>query len=144
MIRLVSSIGETGPPPTNTTSRITMIATIKKTQLRQKRIWRTRKKITGTAERPRLCVHFSGKHIYAQAINDDAGRTLVFLSTLDKELKAKKLTSNKEGASALAREFAGKAKSAGITSVVFDRNGRRFHGTVKAFADAAREAGLAF
>lgn len=121
-----------------------MIATIKKAELRQKRIWRTRKKVAGSAERPRLCVHFSGKHIYAQAINDDAGKTLVFLSTLDKELRAKKLTANKEGAAALAKVFADKAKAAGIASVVFDRNGRRFHGTVKAFADAAREGGLVF
>lgn len=121
-----------------------MIATIKKAELRQKRIWRTRKKVTGTGDRPRLCVHFSGKHIYAQAINDETGHTLLFVSTLDKELKSQKLAANKEGASSLAKAFAGKAKSAGISSVIFDRNGRRFHGTVKAFADAAREAGLAF
>lgn len=121
-----------------------MIATIKKAELRQKRIWRTRKKVTGTAARPRLCVHFSGKHIYAQAINDELGHTLVFVSTVEKELKSQKLAANKAGAATLAKAFADKAKAAGITSVVFDRNGRRFHGTVKAFADAAREAGIAF
>ena len=121
-----------------------MIATIKKAQLRQKRIWRTRKKITGTGERPRLCVHFSGKHIYAQAINDVTGSTLVFASTLDKDLRAQKLSANKAGAATLAKAFADKAKAAGIASVVFDRNGRRYHGTVQAFAEAARENGLTF
>jgi large subunit ribosomal protein L18 len=121
-----------------------MIATIKKAELRQKRIWRTRKKVTGTADRPRVCVHFSGKHIYAQAINDEAGHTLLFISTLDKELRAQKLSANKAGASTLAKVFADKAKAAGIASVVFDRNGRRYHGTVQAFAEAARENGLVF
>ena len=118
--------------------------TVYKAQLLQKRKWRIRKKVTGTAARPRLSVKFSGKHIYAQAINDDAGQTLVFLSTLDAEVKKGNAKSNVSGAKSLAAAFAAKAKAAGITSVVFDRNGRPYHGRVKTFAEAAREGGLQF
>ncbi len=118
--------------------------TIRKAQLLQKRKWRIRKKIIGSAERPRLCVHFSGKHIYAQAIDDAQGRTLVSVSTLAPELRDQKLASNQNSAKALASAFATKATAAGIATVVFDRNGRRFHGKVKTFADAVREAGLKF
>ncbi len=115
-----------------------------KAMLRQKRRWRIRKKISGTAERPRLAVHVSGKHIYAQCIDDEAGRTLVFLSTLDKALRGENVKNNLEGAAAVARAFAEKAKAAGITKVVFDRSGRLYHGRVKQFADTAREGGLEF
>ncbi|HEY0944137.1 MAG TPA: 50S ribosomal protein L18 [Opitutaceae bacterium] len=118
--------------------------TIRKADLLQKRRWRIRKKIQGTAERPRLCVRFTTKHIYAQAINDDAGSTLVFLGTLDPELRQKKLAANLAGAKALGTAFAAKAQAAGISSVVFDRAGARYHGKVKTFADAAREGGLKF
>ena len=118
--------------------------TVYKAQLLQKRKWRIRKKVTGTAARPRLSVKFSGKHIYAQAINDDAGATLVFLSTLDAETRKSNVKGNVSGAKSLGVAFAAKAKAAGITSVVFDRNGRLFHGRVKTFADAAREGGLQF
>ncbi len=117
---------------------------IYKTKLRQKRIYRIRRKIKGTAERPRLTVHFSNKHIYAQAINDVLGHTVVYLSSLDPQFKDSKIPHNLEGAKRLGLLFAEKAKAAGVTSVVFDRNGRLFHGTVKAFADAAREGGLQF
>ncbi len=116
----------------------------KKKKLRQKRIWRTRKKVRGTASRPRLCVHFSNKHIYAQAIDDDQGTTLACLSSLDKKLRAEGLKANREDASKLGKLFAAKAQKKGITKVVFDRNGRLYHGTVKAFAEAARENGLEF
>jgi large subunit ribosomal protein L18 len=112
--------------------------------LLQKRRWRIRKKVAGTAIRPRLSVKFSAKNIYAQAINDDAGSTLVFLSSLDAELRKQKLKANIAGAKVLGSAFAQKAKAAGITSVVFDRSGARYHGKVKVFADAAREAGLVF
>ena len=112
--------------------------------LLQKRRWRIRKKVTGTAIRPRLSIKFSSKNIYAQAINDDAGTTLVFVSSLDPELRKKKLGANIAGAKVLGTAFAEKAKAAGITAVVFDRSGARYHGKVKVFADAAREAGLAF
>ena len=99
---------------------------------------------TLAAVRPRLSVKFSGKHIYAQAVNDDAGSTLVFLSTLDPEVKKGGAKGNVSGAKTLGVAFAAKAKAAGITAVVFDRNGRLFHGRVKTFADAAREGGLQF
>jgi large subunit ribosomal protein L18 len=118
--------------------------TIYKAKLLQKRRWRIRKKVAGTAERPRLSLRFSAKNIYAQAINDDAGTTLVFLSSLDAGLRPKKIAANLTGAKALGSAFAEKAKAAGISKVVFDRSGARYHGKVKAFADAAREAGLVF
>jgi large subunit ribosomal protein L18 len=118
--------------------------TIHKAMLLQKRRWRIRKKVAGTAARPRLSIKFSSKNIYAQAINDDAGTTLVFVSSLNPELRKKKLGANIAGAKVLGAAFAEKAKAAGITAVVFDRSGARYHGKVKVFADAAREAGLAF
>lgn len=118
--------------------------TIRKASLLQKRRWRIRKKINGTAARPRLSVKFTAKHIYAQAIDDEAGSTLVFISSLDGELRKQKLAANLAGAKTLGTIFAEKAKAAGITSVVFDRNGARYHGKVKQFADAAREGGLVF
>ena len=118
--------------------------TIRKADLLQKRRWRIRKKVTGTALRPRLAVRFTTKHIYAQAIDDDAGKTLVFLSSLNADLRKQKLAANLNGAKALGVAFAAKAKAAGIASVVFDRSGARYHGKVKTFADAAREGGLQF
>lgn len=116
----------------------------KKNELSQKRRWRIRKKVVGTPERPRLSVHFSNKHIYAQAIDDEQGKTLAFVSTLGKDLREQQLKSNLAGAAALGKAFGDKAKTAGIQKVVFDRNGRKYHGCVKTFADAAREAGLEF
>lgn len=118
--------------------------TIRKANLLQKRRWRIRKKVVGTAARPRLCVRFSSKHIYAQAINDENGSTLVFLSSLDAGLRGQKVAANLAGAKALGDAFAAKAKAAGLSSVVFDRSGARYHGKVKVFADAAREGGLQF
>lgn len=115
-----------------------------KAQLLQKRKWRIRKKVNGTAARPRLSVKFSGKHIYAQAINDEAGATLLFVSTLGADSRKANLKGNVGGAKSLGETFAAQAKAAGITSVVFDRNGRLFHGRVKTFAEAAREGGLQF
>lgn len=116
----------------------------KKNDLRQKRVWRLRKKVIGSAERPRLCVHFSNKHIYAQAINDESGTTLVFKSTLSKDLRSESLAANVASAEKLGKVFGEEAKKSGISKVVFDRNGRRYHGCVKTFADAARGAGLEF
>jgi len=115
-----------------------------KANLLQKRRWRIRKKVSGTAERPRLAVHFSGKHIYAQCIDDADGKTVVFLSTLDKGLRDEGAKNNQDGVRKIAQTFTEKAKSAGITKVVFDRSGRLYHGRVKLFADTAREAGLEF
>lgn len=115
-----------------------------KKALRQKRIWRIRKKVNGTAERPRLCVSFSNHHIYVQAIDDTTGKTLVAYSTLAKDVRDEKLSANEVSAKAVAEKFAEKAKAAGIEAVVFDRHGRPYHGRVKTFAEAAREAGLKF
>tara|TARA_B100001778_G_C18407712_1_gene547259 strand:- start:394 stop:744 length:351 start_codon:yes stop_codon:yes gene_type:complete len=113
---------------------------LKKLSLLKKRRWRIRKKINGTAERPRLAVHFSNKNIYAQCIDDINGHTLTQASSLaSSDIKA-----NKEGANAVGLTIAEKAKSAGIETVVFDRSGRRYHGCVKSFAEAAREGGLKF
>ena len=116
----------------------------KKRELQQKRRWRIRRKVSGTVDRPRLSVHFSNKHIYAQCINDEDGSTLVSLSTLDKASRGDKNSANVEGAGTLGKAFSEKAKAAGVSKVVFDRNGRRFHGGVKAFAEAARNVGLKF
>ena len=116
----------------------------KKLELRQKRIWRVRTKIGGTADRPRLTVCFTNKHVYAQAINDDAGSTILYVSTLAKDLRAEKLKANVAGAKRLGAVFGEKAKAAGLTKVVFDRHGKRYHGCVKEFAQAARAAGLEF
>ena len=118
--------------------------TVRKNQLLQKRRWRIRKKVSGTGIRPRLSVKFSAKHIYAQAVNDETGATVVFLSSLDPGLRKQKIHANLDGARKLAAAFSAKAKAAGLASVVFDRSGARYHGKVKAFADAAREGGLVF
>lgn len=115
-----------------------------KKKLLQKRIWRIRKKVSGTAERPRLCVTFSHQHIYAQAIDDVAGKTVVSASSLEKGLRDQKLIANRAGAAELGKQIGERARAAGIESVVFDRHGRRYHGRVKEFADAARAAGLKF
>ena len=93
------------------------------------------------AGKPRLSVHRSGRHIYAQVIDDAAGKTLVAASTLDKDLKGK-TGATRDGAAAVGKALAERAKKAGVSSVVFDRGGFLFHGRVKALADAAREGGL--
>lgn len=115
-----------------------------KKKLLQNRRWRIRKRVRGTAERPRLTLYFSNKHIYAQCIDDEAGTTMLYLSSLAKDLKGENIRPNIDGSASLGKKFAEAAKSKGIESVVFDRNGRQYHGVVKAFADAAREGGLKF
>lgn len=115
-----------------------------KLALKQKRRWRIRKKIKGTADRPRLCVHFSNQHIYAQCIDDVDGKTLVYVSTNSKDLKGEGISPNLEGAEKLGKIVAEKSKDAKIKRVVFDRSGKLYHGCVKAFAEAAREGGLDF
>jgi large subunit ribosomal protein L18 len=105
---------------------------------------RIRKKVNGTAERPRLAVHFSGRHVYAQVIDDDAGKTLAAVSTLHKDVAGKKATANRETAKRVGKTIAEKLREKNIESVVFDRGGFIFHGKVKALADAAREGGLKF
>ncbi|MEK7358542.1 MAG: 50S ribosomal protein L18 [Bdellovibrionota bacterium] len=108
---------------------------------RMKKKCRIRRRVKGTAERPRLCVFRSARHIYAQLINDDNAQTIVQASTLDVEgLK----NANKNTAQAIGKEIAKRAQAKNITAVVFDRNGYLYHGRVKALADGAREAGLNF
>ena len=111
-------------------------------QARAKVRRRIRKKISGTAERPRLAIHFSNQNVYAQLIDDVAGRTLAAASTLDKGLETS--GSSKEAAAKVGEAVARKAKGVSIDTVVFDRGGFQYHGKVKALADAAREAGLNF
>lgn len=111
---------------------------------RQKRVKRIRKKITGTAERPRLRVFKSTKHIYAQIIDDMVGRTIASMSTLSKDFLAEKIKGKTEQAKRVGQLLAEQAKTKGIGSVVFDRGGYIYHGRVKALADGAREAGLDF
>jgi large subunit ribosomal protein L18 len=105
---------------------------------------RIRKKVTGTAERPRLAVHFSGRHVYAQVIDDDAGKTVAAVSTLQKDLAGKKAAANRESAERVGKAIAEKLRAKRVENVVFDRGGYIFHGKVKALADAAREGGLKF
>jgi large subunit ribosomal protein L18 len=93
--------------------------------------------------KPRLSVHRSGRHIYAQLIDDVAGRTVAAASTLDKDLRGK-TNATTEGAALVGKTLAERAKAAGVSRVVFDRGGFLFHGRVKALADAAREGGLEF
>ena len=95
------------------------------------------------AGKPRLSVHRSGRHIYAQVIDDTAGTTLAAASTLDKDLKGK-TGATRDGAAAVGKALAERAKKAGVSKVIFDRGGFLFHGRVKALADAAREGGLEF
>lgn len=116
----------------------------KKNLLAQKRRWRIRKTVRGTAARPRLALKLTHLHLYAQAIDDDRGATLVAAATTSKDLRGKKIRPSTAGAAAFGTAFGEKAKAAGITTVVFDRAGRRYHGAVKSFADAARKAGLLF
>jgi len=116
----------------------------KKNLLAQKRRWRIRKAVRGTAARPRLALKMTHLHLYAQAIDDDKGVTLASLSTTSKDLRGQKLRPNVAGATTFGEAFGAKAKAAGLTTVVFDRAGRRYHGTVKAFAEAARKGGLIF
>jgi large subunit ribosomal protein L18 len=117
----------------------------KKRKLWQLRKWRIRKKVSGTAARPRMSVCFSNEHIYVQFIDDARGVTLASASTRHKSTPDRAtLAANVESAKKIGVLAAAAAKAKGISSIVFDRNGARFHGKVKALADAAREAGLQF
>ena len=109
---------------------------------RQRRKIRIRKTVRGTAERPRLSVYRTARHIYAQLIDDDQGRTMASATTLGLELEGH--AGNKAAASVIGKAIAAKATEAGITVVVFDRNGFKYHGRVQALAEAAREGGLTF
>jgi large subunit ribosomal protein L18 len=119
-----------------------MIHKIEKKEIRNRVHTRIRRKLRGTPERPRLAVFRSVAHIYAQVIDDTAGKTLVSASSVDKDGKIK--GGNVAAAKTIGKLVAERAKEKGISSVVFDRGGYRYHGRVKALADAAREAGLEF
>ena len=106
---------------------------------------RMRKRITGTPERPRLCVHRSSKHIRAQVIDDQIMRTIVSASSLDKEVRAQlKSGGNVAASKVVGKVIAERARAQGVEKVVFDRGGYQYHGRVQALAEAAREAGLNF
>jgi large subunit ribosomal protein L18 len=117
--------------------------TEKKLRLKQLRQWRIRKKVVGTKDRPRMSVCFTNENIHVQFIDDDAGATIAAASTVSKT-DAKNLSANVNGAKTLGSLAAKAAIEKGIKEVVFDRRGARYHGKVKALADAAREAGLKF
>ena len=118
---------------------------LSKDQQRRRVHARVRTRVTGTPERPRLNVYRSVGHIYAQIIDDRVGRTLISASSVDKETKKNlKGGGNIASAKAVGKIIAERAKAAGVTQVVFDRGGYKYHGRVKALADAAREAGLKF
>jgi|SRR6516162_8004717 large subunit ribosomal protein L18 len=122
-----------------------MIIKIDRKLTRLKRHMRIRRGLTGSSERPRLCVYRSNKHIYAQIVDDSKATTLVHASTLDPELAGQlKKPWNKESAQAVGQLVAKRAKGKGIESVVFDRGGYIYHGRVAAVAEAARQAGLDF
>src|SRR5205823_4268156 len=114
-----------------------------KVRLRLKRHKRVRYKVSGSADRPRLNVFRSLKHIYAQLIDDDSGATLAAASSVDASLR-KKSGGNIDGAKAVGSLIANRAKEKGITKVVFDRGGFQYHGRIKELAAAAREGGLEF
>ena len=114
-----------------------------KHESRVRRHRRVRKKIQGTAERPRLAVYRSNRHIIAQVIDDAAGHTIVSASTTESDLRSGP-TGNVAGAAAVGKLIAERAKENNIAAVVFDRGGFRYHGRIAALADSAREAGLEF
>lgn len=116
---------------------------LSKQQRRQRIKYRIRKKIFGTAERPRLCVFRSNKNIFVQVIDDVKHVTLVATSSRIKEIAEQKVT-KVEQAKLVGKAIAEKAKNAGIETVVFDRGGYLYHGRIKSLADAAREGGLKF
>jgi large subunit ribosomal protein L18 len=120
-----------------------MIRKESKDEIRRRIHRRIRLRVRGTVERPRLAVYRSLKHIYAQVIDDAAGRTLVAASSAEKK-DAVAGGGNLEGARQVGRLIADRAKEKGVAKVVFDRGGRLYHGRVKALAEAAREAGLEF
>jgi large subunit ribosomal protein L18 len=106
---------------------------------------RIRKRISGTLERPRLCVHRSSKHIRVQVVDDNTGRTIVSASSVDKEMrKTLKGGGNLAAAKVVGKAIAERARAKGVDKVVFDRGGYQYHGRIQALAEAAREAGLKF
>ncbi|MDC7293125.1 MULTISPECIES: 50S ribosomal protein L18 [unclassified Butyrivibrio] len=122
-----------------------MVSKESRQKIRVKKHMKIRNRFSGTAERPRLAVFRSNNHVYAQVIDDVAGKTLVSASTLEKDIKAElKNTDDIEAATKVGDVVAKRALEKGIKAVVFDRGGYIYHGKVKAVAEAAREAGLEF
>jgi large subunit ribosomal protein L18 len=120
------------------------MAQLDKEKGRKRRHERIRKRIHGTAQRPRICVFRSLKHIYAQLIDDDTGKTLVSVSTLTKELQDDINGCNCNAAEKVGELLARRAVASQITTVIFDRGGYRYHGKIKALAEACRRGGLLF
>jgi large subunit ribosomal protein L18 len=121
------------------------MATYNRKATRERLHRRIRKKVSGTAARPRLSVYFSGKHVYAQVIDDDAGKTLIAASTAEKSALGKnKPAANRANAEVVGKTIAERARAKKIDNIVFDRGGFQYQGKVKALADAAREGGLRF
>jgi large subunit ribosomal protein L18 len=121
------------------------VAHVSKDESRRKRHARLRRKLAGSADRPRLLVRRTLHHIYALVVDDAKGHTILTASTREKDLAdGLESTTNVAAAEKIGQAIAAKAKQAGITQVVFDRSGLKYHGRVKALADAAREAGLEF
>ncbi len=120
-----------------------MLSKPNRKEVTRKRHYRLRRRLTGSTERPRLAVYRSGKHIYAQIIDDIKAITVASASTLDKDLRSAS-GANVEAARKVGQMVATRAQAAGITSVVFDRGGNLYHGRIAALAEAAREAGLDF
>ncbi len=114
----------------------------KKRELLQKRRWRIRKKIIGSSSRPRLAVRFTNKNIHAQCINDESSITIASLSTNEKDLRG--VLPNVAGSEQLGALLGKRLKKIGVNTIVFDRSGRKYHGCVKAFAEAVRKEGLEF
>jgi len=121
------------------------VAKLSRSEARKRRHLRVRKKVVGTPERPRLSVYRSLNHMYAQIIDDTAGKTLAAASSIEPELRNKLAsTKNKEAAKEVGLLIAKRAKEKGITQVVYDRGGNLYHGRVAALAEGAREGGLEF
>jgi large subunit ribosomal protein L18 len=119
------------------------MASLSREERRARRHRRVRRRVVGTPERPRLAVFRSNRHIFAQVIDDVAGRTIAAASTVEPTLREGR-TGSVEGAAEVGRLVAERAVAAGVRSVVFDRGGFQYHGRIAALADAAREAGLEF
>jgi large subunit ribosomal protein L18 len=111
---------------------------------RQRRHFRVRKKVTGTSDRPRLVVSRSARHLFVQIVDDSIGQTIVSASTMEDALRKDSSSDKSAKARIVGKELADRAKAKGITSVVFDRGGNKYHGRVAALAEAARAAGLEF
>jgi len=136
------SVEKKGRNPLNFTFNLTTMNLHKKRELAQKRRWRIRKKVSGTSVRPRVAVRFTNKNVHAQCIDDENSSTLVSISTNESNFKTS--LPNTAGSQAVGLEFGKRIKKAGIETIVFDRSGRKYHGCVKAFAEALREQGLKF